>query len=73
MSEKTCATCHFHGTQTRETTIEIDGEYRQIELPHRNCLPPLTEPAIVVDGSGYSATLWTLPTFSCSLWEIRKR
>jgi len=29
----------------------------------------LTDPAIVTDGSGYSATFWTEPEFGCSSFE----
>ncbi len=52
------------------------------ELPHGKCVRiihgnkgrvqgSVDEPAMVLDGSGYSATLRTLPTFGCSLHEAQ--
>jgi hypothetical protein len=74
----TCATCRFQGTQTRD---RYDEDGNEIPLPHRNCLRIIhgnkdetdtaTWAAMVCDGSGYAASLWTLPTFGCSLWERR--
>jgi len=61
-----------------EGEYDYDRMYRKTE--HRRCLkvlhnshypgsPPRdpTELALVTDGSGYTASLWTLPDFGCAL------
>lgn len=63
-------------------TISVDGEapYEERVSQHRTCAriihgnvsnepSVLTEPAVVVDGSGYAARLLVLPTFGCVLHE----
>jgi hypothetical protein len=55
-------------------------EYEYKELPHRKCSAILQghklffdeakdKPALAFDGEAYYAAVWTLPTFSCALWE----
>lgn len=76
----TCAECRFWGTQKREFWREGADDY--VQLPQRNCLKIIhgngspasaaeTTPAYVADGSGYAATLFTLATFGCSLFETK--
>lgn len=74
------------GPVTTHTVWEGPDEDMPVEreTTHRRCLRIIhgnkgtgdgpsasDEPAMVLDGSGYAASLWTLPTFSCAAWETR--
>jgi hypothetical protein len=79
----TCASCRFYGRPDSKTDVwdpEADGgDGEWVTGPHRKCLRIIHGngseratkewPALIRDGSGYVATMWTLPTFSCALWE----
>jgi hypothetical protein len=76
---KTCATCRFMGAKSGIDYLDASGE----DSEHRSCARiihgngydfapgtnPATEPAVVTDGSGYSARLCVLPSFGCVLHE----
>ena len=81
---KLCGTCKFFGTQDGLSNDYSDGDNEDLDAKteHHNCariihgntdqLPfekKQVEPAVVVDGSGYSARLKVLPTFGCTLHE----
>jgi hypothetical protein len=80
----TCAQCQFWNRlgDSREEFNEAN-DYNGEELPHRTCFKIIHgngsgvsmkgAPAAVLDGSGYSASLWTLPTFGCNAFEEKKR
>jgi len=79
---KTCETCRFFGSQMGVSFWDDDSG-DTVESEHRACAriihgngykperPPLTELAVVTDGSGYSARLRVLPTFGCVLHESK--
>lgn len=80
MVPPTCGTCRWLG---REYPLLWSGEGEDEPTGHRRCLRVIhgndcsadetasrrNEPAAVVDGSGYAASLVVLPSFSCALWE----
>jgi hypothetical protein len=76
---KTCASCRFFAAPRPLTNYMADPEE---ESAHHSCVRIIhgngdaqresstqTEPALVVDGSGYAARLIVLPTFGCVLHE----
>jgi hypothetical protein len=81
---KTCMTCAYwnaNGISAFSNYGEEEGD-EDVESMHRRCLRILHgnsgsvpfdtiehAPALVTDGSGYAASLYTLPTFVCALWE----
>lgn len=81
-----CANCRFWSqANTIEgwDSDPVEGDASSVELPHGKCFAIIhgnasgvsnlsKTPAMVCDGSGYAATFWTLPTFSCALW-VEKR
>lgn len=85
MSHPTCSTCRFMAMprdedvwddateemvpDTRATCVRIIHGNRDSHAP----FPSVAQPAMVVDGSGYSARLLVLPTFGCNLHEPKER
>jgi hypothetical protein len=79
---KTCATCRFWSPARNGLTWFDDDDYdSERESEHHNCVRIVHgndygkvkgaagELAVVTDGSGYAASLRTLPTFGCVLHE----
>lgn len=79
----TCNTCRFwnRNGEGREMWANEDDDY--VVTGHRRCLRVIhgngsstgrepRELAMVCDGSGYAASLWSLPTFGCALHEPAK-
>jgi hypothetical protein len=82
---KTCSTCRFLGASAefRPAYREDEGDDEPSPSEHRRCARVIHgndygdrlergaehEPALVTDGSGYSARLIVLPTFGCTLHE----
>ncbi len=80
-----CATCKHLGEPDPITAwVEVGDELDELNSEHHQCkrvlhgnaggretADRLTQPAVVVDGSGYVAQLRVLPTFGCVLWEER--
>lgn len=79
-----CKDCRFFGSLREIDAYWYDDEDNRHEATseHHHCVRIihgngsggrgqrlLTEPAVVTDGSGYSAMLRVLPTFGCALWE----
>ena len=76
--QRNCGTCrHWSASEARvtEDTPGISSHHRCIRILHGNGSRPHVEgePALIHDGSGYAATLWTLPTFGCALFETAVR
>jgi hypothetical protein len=80
---KTCESCRFLAaprTSRWDDEEEIEVTYYEttcVRIIHgnRHCgsaAPSKKQPAMVVDGSGYSARLLVLPTFGCVLHEEKK-
>jgi hypothetical protein len=80
----TCASCRFWTPTSAGRTLWDSEKEEDIDLPHHRCLRILHEkpvdaetgampetPAFLNDGSGYTASLNTLPTFGCTLHEAR--
>lgn len=77
---QTCSTCRFMAA-SRDDTWDDDGleiwplvRSTCVRIIHGNLtisnpVPSEQQPAMVVDGSGYSARLLVLPTFGCILHE----
>ena len=82
-SDATCETCRYHSTEGHEVWDHEanNGEGDYVTSRQRRCLRILHGngddrrvrdwPAMVCDGSGYAATLYTLASFGCSLHEGR--
>ncbi len=83
-----CARCRHFGPPDPISYFDWDADdgEEEIESGHHRCervmhgnaggretAERLTEPAVVVDGSGYVAVLRVLPSFGCILWEERDR
>lgn len=76
-----CAQCRFWDRNGFAHEIyDEKNDYNGEETPHRKCFAIIhgngsgagekmrAAPAAVLDGSGYAASLWTLPTFGCALF-----
>lgn len=79
----TCASCRFFASPAPLEYIgdDLDDErgsehHHCVGIIHGNAtsvtLERLEEPALVTDGSGYSAMLRVLPSFGCTLHEVAK-
>ena len=81
----TCADCKFWNAKGDGPSLHSKDWETELESAHRRCLKALhgngdaarsglhlsDEPMMTLDGSGYTASLFTLPTFSCAAFEAR--
>jgi hypothetical protein len=78
----TCIDCKFWNRNGQPYEIYCDeNDYNGEEVPHRRCLSIIhgneggahskmkSASAAVLDGSGYAASLWTMPDFGCTSFE----
>ena len=79
----TCNDCKFWNRKGDPHIAYVEeNDYAGVDMPQRKCLNIIhgnsyegakemaTAPAAVLDGSGYAASLWTLPTFGCNAFEL---
>jgi hypothetical protein len=78
----TCINCKFwnRNGDPQTYTDQNTEDWDDVALPHRKCLRIIhgnkndtiemkDAPAAVLDGSGYAASLWTLPDFGCTSFD----
>jgi hypothetical protein len=79
----TCGTCRYWNRNGSAHSVWVEEDEDEVDLPHRKCLFVIhgnnrdddagekmrTSQAAVLDGSGYTASLWTRADFGCTGWE----
>jgi len=86
MLTKNCQNCYYWSEEKwKEETQLLDKEslnirgqcLRMLHCNEDSLTPSVTKeigkcPAVVMDGSGYWAVVFTLPSFSCSEWKAKE-